>query len=184
MNPTTIPQQMKIPYVVTTAIPHVGAELVVLPAEREVPEDWDGVSFLQALHPDGSICSTTDCGCVTKDNRTKIRRGEELQIGEWTWYGGDASWLVGWRRICPTAEEQRLSKRIEILEEDLDHEAGLHHVTKEALAELTDRTGRLRASIRRSAMKNRDLKVARAQRTAALVLAAVALLIAAAALTF
>jgi hypothetical protein len=184
MNPTTVTQQMKIPYVVTTTLPRIGAELVILPAEREVPEDWDDVSFLQALHADGSICTTTDCGCVSKDNRTKIRRGEELQIGEWTWYGGNASWLVGWRRICPTPEEQRLSKRVEILEEDLDHEAGMHHLTKEALAELTDRTARLRASIRRSTKKNRELKVARAQRTAALAIAAFALLIAVAALNF
>jgi len=184
MNPTTVPQQMKIPYVVTTTLPAVGAELIVLPAEREVPDDWDDVSFLQALHSDGSICTTADCGCVSKDDRTKIRRGEELHIGEWTWYGGDASWLVGWRRICPTDEEQRLTKRIEILEEDLDHEAGLRYLADEKLAELTDRTARLRASIRRSTKKNRELKVARAQRTAALALAAVALLIAAAALTF
>ncbi|WP_346266123.1 hypothetical protein, partial [Glycomyces rutgersensis] len=157
--------------------------LVVLPAEREIPNDWDDVAFLQALHYDGSICTST-CRCVDLDDRTKIRRGEELHVGEWTWYGGDASWLVGWRRICPTAEEQRLTKRIELLDEDLEHEAGMHHLTKEALAELTDRIARLRASIRRSTTKNRELKVARAQRTAALVLTAVALLIAAAALTF
>jgi hypothetical protein len=182
MNPTTIPQQMNIPYV-TTILPPVGAELVILPAEREVPDDWDDVAFLQALHYDGSVC-TSKCGCVDIDDRTKIHRGEELQVGKWTWYGGDASWLVGWRRICPSTEEQRLNKRIKLLEEDLDHEAGLHYLANEKLADLTDRTARLRASIRRSAKKNRDLKVARAQRTAALVLAAVAVLVAALALTF
>jgi hypothetical protein len=130
---TTEQMTMKIPYVVTTSIPAIGTELVVLPAEREVPADWDDVRFLQAIHTNGSIC-TSECGCIARDDRTEIRRGQTLAIGEWTWYGGNASWLVAWRRTGPSTTEQALIERANVLEEDVEHEKGLHHVTKLDLA--------------------------------------------------
>lgn len=138
-------EQMKIPYVVTTSLPAIGAELVVLPAEREVPEYWDDVRFLQAIHTNGTVC-TVKCGCIARDDRTEIRRGQTLTIGEWTWYGGDASWLVAWRRTGPSTTEQALIERADVLKEDVEHEKGLHHVTKLDLARNIRNVEALRAA--------------------------------------
>jgi len=129
----TITETIRIPYVVTTTVPEAGVEIVLQPAEREVPEYWDNVRIVAALHEDGSHCLST-CGCVAPEDRTTIRRGEIVTIGEWTWFGGQHSWLAGYRRTGPSNAELRLEARVDELEEDLAQEQILHDLTREDVA--------------------------------------------------
>jgi hypothetical protein len=129
----TTTETIRIPYVVTTTVPEAGVEIVLQPAEREVPEYWDNVRIVVALHEDGSHCLST-CGCVAPEDRTTIRRGETVTIGEWTWFGGQHSWLAGYRRTGPSSAEMLLEARVDELEEDLANERILHDLTREDVA--------------------------------------------------
>jgi hypothetical protein len=141
--------QIRCPYEVATRLPDAGIEVAVVLAERKVPEDWRNVRWIQPLHADGSSCDTK-CGCVTRENRTTIRRGETITIGDWTWHGGEASLLVGYRRIGPSDAEQALQKRLARLKEDLNLEAGYRYLAEEEVAALTRKTTTMRASLRKT----------------------------------
>ncbi|MEV3937310.1 hypothetical protein AB0K52_15190 [Glycomyces sp. NPDC049804] len=158
----TTTQTIRIPYVVTTTVPEAGVEIVIQPAEREVPEYWDNVRIVVALHEDGTHCLAT-CGCVAPEDRTTIRRGETVTIGEWTWFGGQHSWLAGYRRIGPSVAELRLEARVDELTEDLAGEKILHGLTREDVAAceaniegLKTRRAAIRTSLRRSRRATAD----------------------------
>ncbi|THV29648.1 hypothetical protein [Glycomyces paridis] len=125
-------ETMKIPFAITTVLGGVGVEVMLMPAEREVPEDWDDVRFTTARHTDGSPCASL-CKCVVTEDRTMIRRGETVVIGEWTWFAGDASVLTGYRRTGPSETEAALEVRLEDLADDFAGEKILHDLTREDL---------------------------------------------------
>lgn len=159
MDDTTVPtppaprqfhvEQIRCPHEVATRLPGAGIEVAVVLSERKVPEHWHNVRWLHPLHGDGSTCRAA-CGCVTRENRTTIRRGETVTIGDWTWYGGEASWLVGYRRTGPSRAEQALRERADFLEEDLNLEAGHRYLAEEEAAALQRKTAAMRASLRKT----------------------------------
>lgn len=133
-----------ITYYIAAQSMDIGAEIIILPADIELPNP---VSVSIELHQDGSPCGTTSCDGKCDALETTIRRGGALRVGEWIWQAGH-SWAVGWHRTGPSTDEKHLQGRIEHLEEDLEHEAGHRHLAEEDLAKLGGRAERLRASLR------------------------------------
>ena len=133
---------------VTSSVPDYGVETVTLYGNQTAPEYWTGICAWISLHANGSLCRH-ECGCVAKADQTKIPDGQPTAVGDWVWSTHRSGVVVGWNRTGPSDTETALQKRIDILEEDLDHEAGHRQLAEEDLAALTGRTERLRASLRR-----------------------------------
>lgn len=150
-------ETIPVSYFLNSKRPAAGVEVMVLHADREAPVHWkDGQSFFTlGLHEDGSLCLNA-CGCVTETNLW-LYDDQSRTVGEWTW-NGFRNYAIGWHRTGPSTAEQQLSERIELLEEDLDHEAGLHHITKADLGHCIRRIEKLqvrRVAIRESLRRSR-----------------------------
>lgn len=149
-------ETIPITYTVTSACPSMGAEVTVLPGDREAPEHWtDEASYFSLrLHKDGSPCLST-CGCVLGQDRTHLYHNKTVIIGEWTWSAA-RSWAVGWHRTGPNSAELSLEARVDELEEELAQEQILHGLTREDVGAcesdieaLKTRRSKIRGALRR-----------------------------------
>lgn len=117
------------------AIAQVGVDLVIAAAGVDLPGDGHS-SYEVALHKDGSHCST-ECGCISAENRTTVWEDCSIEVGEWTWQG-TRYFLIGWRRSGPTEAETELA-------ENLESERANHQVTNADLITNIRRLERLQA---------------------------------------